>query len=343
MKLAYDCASAPRRPGGFGSALGGLLAWRVAAVSLALALGTVTWVLAEKELVEGIVVRVNERILTTRDFARRVREKSAETGRLPDVAEYSQILEEAVDDMCFLERAGELKVEVDDEEVDASIKQLREQNQVTDEAAFEQTLTSMGLTLSGLKARMRDTLTINRMLSREIGPLSVTEAELQQRYERDKDSYRIPEGVRLEHCIFNVGPDEGAEQQALDEATRLVAAVRSGQEFSKLVSEQVAAGTARGGDLGVVRMPDLRQELASAVATMKPGDISDPIKTASGVHVFRLTERIAASYKPFAEVVDELRRREIDDRYRSRMSGVVEGLKKRYVVETHPELVVSQP
>ena len=42
-----------------------------------------------------------------------------------------------------------------------------------------------------------------------------------------------------------------------------------------------------------------------------------------------------------APSVEELRQREMADRYRTHLASVVEGLKKRYVVEVHPELMVS--
>jgi peptidyl-prolyl cis-trans isomerase SurA len=311
----------------------------LAAACLGLAPGVA---LAETELVEGIVVRVNERILTTREFAHRVQERSAETGKPIEVSEYPQVIDDAVNDFCMLERAAELKIEVEDDEVEAAVKGLREQNQVTDDAAFERSLKTMGMTVDGLKARLRETITINRLLSKEIGPIPVTEAELQDLYERDKEAYRVPEGVRLQHVIFSIGLEDEGGQRAMAAASRLVAASRAGQDFSTLVQEQVAAGAATGGDLGVVRLPDLRKELADALAKMKPGEISDPLKTSSGVHVFKLLERVPTSYKPFSEVVNELRERELSERYRSHMNGVVESVKKRYVVETHPELVIRQ-
>ena len=122
-------------------------------------------------------------------------------------------------------------------------------------------------------------------------------------------------------------------------ARRFVAAARASGTFQTLVNEEVEAGRGIGGDLGVVAVPDLRQEVAAAVATLKPGEISEPFRTPTGIHVVRLVERLAATTKPFNEVADELRYREEEERYRSHISGIVGDLKKRYVVENHPELL----
>lgn len=305
----------------------------------AIALLCTTTLAAERTLVEGIVIRVNERILTTRDMARRIAERSGEAGHALSVQEAQALVREITDDLCLLERAIELKVEVEDQDVDEAIGRLREQNQVKDDAAFAESLKVMGITIEQLRARVHDNIVINRLLSREVPRPQVTEAELMGRYTRDAARYQIPERVHLEHIILAVGSSPGEEERVLASARRLVAAARASGAFQTLVSEEVEAGRGIGGDLGVVAVPDLRQEVASAVAPLKPGEITEPFLTPTGIHIVRLVERFPATTKPFSEVADELRYREEEERYRSHISDIVGDLKKRYVVENHPELI----
>jgi parvulin-like peptidyl-prolyl isomerase len=308
-----------------------------AAVAAAL-VATVT--AAERQLVEGIVVRVNDRILTVADMRKRVAERVAETGVAVPPGEYPQLVAEATDDLCMLERAVELKIEVSDEEVNEAIKGLREQNKdrFTTDKEFEAALQASGMTLDQLRAKMHDQMLINRALSREMGSLPITDEELRHRYEREKASYAVPEKIHLEDLVFATGGGTGETARARAEAQRLVAAVRSGTEFSAALKQEVDSGAATGGDLGTVAVPDLRPEIRDAVASLKPGEVSEPVETSSGIYVFRVDERIPAGVKPFAEVAEELRRKEIDERYRSKMKSIVDDLKKRYVVEVHPEL-----
>jgi len=88
-------------------------------------------------LVEGIVVRVNDRILTTADMRQRAAERMAESGKPVPPEQYGDLVRDAADELCMLERAAELKIEVGDDEVAAAVNGLREQNQVQDEATFE--------------------------------------------------------------------------------------------------------------------------------------------------------------------------------------------------------------
>lgn len=295
---------------------------------------------ADRTFVEGIVVRVNDRILTTADIRQRISERSAETGKPVPLVAYPNLIQEATDELCMLERVAELKLEISNEELNAAIQQVRETNRVSDDAAFEQTLKGMGMTMDSLKARLQDTMLIQRLLRRELGDLPLTEEELRQRYQKDKDQFMIGERVHLEHYLLTVSADRSDLEAKRAAARRLVTAARAGGDFLALVQQEVKAGHGTGGDLGIVLVADLRPEFRAVVDKLTPGEISDPFVSSNGVHAGRLVQRIPPTVKPFEEVEDELRRKEMDERYRAHLMSVVTELKKRYLVETHPELMV---
>lgn len=291
-----------------------------------------------RRVLDGIVVRVNDRIITVTGMRARAAEHAAERGQPVPVQAYPSLVQEAADELCLLERGAELKIEISDQEVDAAIQQLKEQNRVPDDETFARMLRELGLTLPRLRQRMHDNIMVNRVLSNEVGELPITEEEVRQLYERDKQSYAVPERFALEHIVYPVAPDRSDLQLKLARARRLVAAARAGESFLDLVAQETALGDATGGDLGALVLTDLRPEVRDVVAAMKPGEISEPFVSGIGVHVGRLREKIPAAYRPFEEVAEELRNRELDERYRNRLRGVVDGLKTRYVVVVHPEL-----
>jgi parvulin-like peptidyl-prolyl isomerase len=295
---------------------------------------------ADRVFVEGIVVRVNDRVLTTADIRQRISERSGETGKPVPITAYPDLIQEAADELCMLERVAELKLEISNEEVTAAVQQVRESNHIPDDAAFEQMLKSMGMTMDTLKARLRDTLLIQRLLRRELGDLPLTEEELRQRYQKEKDQFMIGERVHLEHYLLSVSADRSDLEAKLAAARRLVAAARASGDFLGLVQQEVKAGHGTGGDLGLVLVADLRPEVRGVVDKLKPGEVADPFVTSNGVQTGRLVKRIPPTVKPFEEVEDELRRKEMDERYRAHLAAVVTELKKRYLVETHPELMV---
>jgi len=310
-------------------------------LALVMLLGGAAPLAGQRQLVEGIVVRVNDRILTTADIRQRASERASETGK-PFLQEaYPDLVQQAADELCILERAAELKLEISNDEVNAAVQQLREENHVPDDAAFETMLRGSGLTLEGLKARLRDNILIQRLMKREVGDLPITEEELRQRYQQEKDKFMIGERAHLEHIVIPVAADRSDLEARLAAARRLVAAARASGDFKALVEKEVAAGQGSGGDLGIVVIEDLRPEVRDAVVKLKAGEISDPFTSRAGIHAVQLIERIPPSPKPFEELEGQLRQQELDERYRSHINSVVTELKKRFIVETHPELMTT--
>lgn len=294
---------------------------------------------APREVVEGIAVRVNDRIVTVSEMRLRLSERRNETGRDLTPEQLIAVLDDTADELCLLERATELKIDVTSEDVTRAVQQLREDNRVADDAQFDEMLKASGMTRERLRQRIRDTLTVNYVLSREVGNVPITEEELRQRYNRDREYFRMPEKAHLYHVVFNLNADRSDLDQRMQDARRFVAAARAGSDFLVLTEEEMRRGGATGGDLGVLALTDLRSEVLEAVSSLKVGETSEPFASPAGIHVVSLVERIPAGYRPFEDVIEEVREQEMGQRYRAKLDEIVERLKKRFVVETFPELL----
>ena len=293
---------------------------------------------AEPKLVEGIVARVNDRIITTQDMRDRIRERAAETGAPVPPDAIPALIQEAADELVLVERATELKLEVDEKEIDATVAQIKATNHITDDKAFAEQLARMGITMTQLRDRLRVGALVQKVMTKELGTFNITEEELRQRYEREKNLFLTPATIHLEHIVYTVPADAADSGSVMERARRLVAAARAGGDFAALVKGEVAAGGASGGDLGSLALDDLRPEVRTAAESLADGAVSEPFTSPAGIHVVHVLGRTAAAPKPFEAVKDELRDREMSERYRGRLKDVVEQLKKRCVVEIHPEL-----
>jgi len=130
------------------------------------------------------------------------------------------------------------------------------------------------------------------------------EAELRKTYEGAKQSLARPRQWRVEQ-IFIAAATPGGEQKAAELARRAKA---PGADFAALAREssQHAESAARGGDIGWIAEGQTLPEVQRALEAMKPGTVSDPVKSASGWHVLRLVEEKPAGTREFAEVRDYL-------------------------------------
>jgi parvulin-like peptidyl-prolyl isomerase len=95
-----------------------------------------------------------------------------------------------------------------------------------------------------------------------------------------------------------------SEAQAMAKARDIVKQLRGGTDFgatAAAVSDDLQSGQ-KGGLLGPVQREQLAQmlppEAASAVGQLKPGQISDPVKTQFAIHIFRVAEPSLDDLRP---------------------------------------------
>ncbi len=137
-----------------------------------------------------------------------------------------------------------------------------------------------------------------------------------QRYEADKEKFRIPQKRKVAHILVRPKPkncpcDDRDPEQILKE---IRAKIEQGADFSQLASEYSAdkATAAKGGLLDLWIEPDderLVPAFAHAVFTLKkPGDVSEPVKTRYGWHIIKLLEIQPSRQQSYEEVKDRILR-----------------------------------
>ncbi len=94
------------------------------------------------------------------------------------------------------------------------------------------------------------------------------------------------------------GGKAAREAEAIKRADEIVGRLRSGEDFAAVArAESDDEPTAsRGGDLGLVRPGQLGSVLDSTVELLEIDEISEPIKSAYGIHVFQVTGRETSTY-----------------------------------------------
>jgi len=291
----------------------------------------------ERVLVEGILVRVNDRIITVSDFTQRVRTELSQMPQAPSDAEVHQfvemLLQEVVNELILLERATEKRLTVEEAMVDQAIANLREENNLLEDEAWEQAVASSGLTIEGLRERYRRTILLQRAVQGEVRPIEITIEELRQQYEQNKDRYRIPAKVELEQVFLTDDGGGPTDAQLLRRAQGMVERVRDGAD---LRAEATLAGTELQ-SLGAIPIEDCRPDLMAALDGLDDGGLTDPLSVPGGIQVIRLVARIPEGYQTFEEVAPELRRRKSAESYENQTRGLVEKLRQDYLVEVHDE------
>ncbi|HXG55841.1 MAG TPA: peptidyl-prolyl cis-trans isomerase [Vicinamibacterales bacterium] len=162
--------------------------------------------------------------------------------------------------------------------------------------------------------------------------VQVSPQDVQRNYEDNQQQYATPEQVRASHILLKTeGKDDAAVKTQAEE---LAAKAKGGADFAELAKKfsQDDSNNSKGGDLDFFGKGQMVPEFDAVAFTMKPGDVSDVVKTQFGYHVIKLVDKRAASQRPLAEVqaqiTDQIKWQRAQDEAQRTADDVASKLKK---------------
>lgn len=306
-----------------------------ALVALVLSLSAAS--LSAAEVVEAIVVRVGDRVITRSQYSRRLHDAYAEVEQTAPADQAAAkkeearkaLVEELVSELLIKDRADRLGINVSAEEVKDAVDRVKQQYGITTEKQFEELLQKSGMVRADMEARMRDQIVTNKVFGHELRPREdLTDKELRERYDREKEHYRLPERAKLREIVI-LRPDGAlASESAQKHATDLAQQARSGGDFAKLAQTFSEAGSKdKGGDLGEVSRGELLPDLDKAVFNATSGAVIGPISTKSGWHILKVEQRLPTEVPAFESVKDKLRKDASDETWQRDYRAYIQRLR----------------
>ncbi|HMA10729.1 MAG TPA: peptidylprolyl isomerase, partial [Steroidobacteraceae bacterium] len=137
--------------------------------------------------------------------------------------------------------------------------------------------------------------------------LAISDAQLRERYEKDKDRYVQPETRHARHILVAVD-DTTDDAKAAAQAKELHDRLKGGADFAALAKQysKDSVSAQQGGDLGWSGRDVYVKEFADKLFSMKEGETSEPVKTQFGYHIIRLEGIRAGAGRSFEDVRAEL-------------------------------------
>lgn len=276
-----------------------------------------------------VVARVNGQDIPKADFDRMIKQMEAQAGQPvpPERRDeiYRAILDQLVTYTALVQEARARGVTVTDAEAkqagDAKIAELRQQ--IPDQQAFNKAMADRDMTVTRLRADIRNDLAITRMMEAELAAApAISDDEIKAFYEKNPDEFS---GVRASHILIRPqGFDEEAKKQARATAEDILKQARGGADFAELAKKHSADGSAQqGGDLGFFTRSSMVKPFADAAFALQPGQISDVVETQFGFHIIKLAERKdIALGDATANIRDFLTAQKRDERQQAFVAGI---------------------
>lgn len=270
-------------------------------------------------IVDRVVAVVNTSVILDSELNIRMAPYEADVEQIEDPKERArryeklrgQVLDELVNEELIYQAANEARIEVEEKELDAAIKDIRDQNKL-DEQQFQQALVAQGYSYPAYRQDIRRQLTRVKAMNQLVAPkVTITDDEVRARYDQMVRRSESVSAVQLSHMLFSLParPSEAEVAAAKAKAAAAITKVQAGEPFAdvaKAVSED-AATKEGGGELGWIERGSLDPQWETVVFAMDKGEVRGPISGPTGLHVFYVSEIKRNDMKPFDALKDQLR------------------------------------
>jgi peptidyl-prolyl cis-trans isomerase SurA len=276
----------------------------------------IPFALRADSVVEEIIARVNNEIITRSEFVRsrdqlkqEVQQQDPSNADRVFAQKQRDVLRDLIDQQLLLAKGKDLGITGDTELV-KRLDEMRKQMNLESMEELEKAAQSQGVSYEEFKQNLRNQIITQRVIGQEVGShLAMTKEEEQKFYDEHKAEMLQPEQVRLSEILIapkaagapGAGADSPTPAPQADSEAQLSAAqakaqelleqIRKGGDFAELAKKNSDGPSAKdGGDLNYFKRGILAKELEDKVFAMKAGDVTDVIRTKQGFVILKVTE-----------------------------------------------------
>jgi peptidyl-prolyl cis-trans isomerase SurA len=321
----------------------------------ALFVGVLCGATASAEIIEQILVKVNGEIFTKTDLEQRqvsaLRQKGQQFDLKNDPNDAQlrkaldeitpQIMVDAVDEMLIVQRGRELGYKLSDEQFKTVVENIKKENKIESEEQFQNALKAENMTMDDLRRNLEKSMIVQRVQQNEVfGKIGVTEDEARAYYDSHRNEFTTQPTVTLREISVAVpadprGVNVAAEEAGREKADRLRVRVTTGGEpFEKVAAEESdAPSKANAGLIGPISVNDLSPDLRKMIEGLKPGTVTEIIRTPRGFQILKLETTTPLEVMPFEQAREQIGDRVFTDKRKGEFVKYLEKLRGQAIIE----------
>ncbi len=271
---------------------------------------------AELKVVDEVIAQVNEDVITLSMVRRESKERieALKQGGMPEQQaieevnkHQAQLIATLINEQLLMQKGKELDLSGEVEgEVNRRMLQVANEQGITTIEKLDQAMRESGMDPAATRQTLRVEMMKQAVIQQEVDRrtfLSLSTDECKKYFEANRAKFTKPEVVVLSEIFLSYAGKNEADVKA--RIMELVTQLRSGADFKALAaanSEREMNGerTApkNGGQVGRFEVPNLREEIANQIKSVKVGGISEPLRMNDGYQILRVDEREGASTTP---------------------------------------------
>jgi peptidyl-prolyl cis-trans isomerase SurA len=251
------------------------------------------------ELLDGIAAIVNDGVVLKSELQAemtRIVDRLRRQGtQLPaERALAQQVLERLVVNRIELQRADRVGIQVSDETLNSALASIAQRNNTTLEQ-LPALLAREGIDYQTYRREMRDQIALEQLRQRDVvTKIVVTPREIDEYLARQAGRAAFNQEYNLSHILVSISGTATPEAIAAAEkkATDIYQRIKAGEDFAQLALTYSDGQQAlEGGSLGWRKGNELATVFVDIVPGLEKGEVSEPIRSASGFHIVKLIDR----------------------------------------------------
>lgn len=189
----------------------------------------------------------------------------------------NNVTEQLINSTLLFQYAKEQKITIPAEEINDEIDLIK--NNFDSEEEFNEALRRNDLTINQLKDSLKNQMMIERAMEQEYEKIDITEEEIFQYYEDNKDYFFEPENRKIRHILV----------ENREEAENILNQLNDGLvDFDKLARDKsICPSSEQGGDLGYITRGQMVKNFEEMSFSLEIGEISEITQTEYGYHVIK--------------------------------------------------------
>ncbi|WP_457621610.1 peptidylprolyl isomerase [Persephonella sp.] len=251
-----------------------------------------------------------------------------------------EIREKAIKNLIYREllyyEAKKKGLKVTDEEIDKLMEQLIKQYKSKEN--LEKLLKETGLTLEDFKKELEKRLLVEKLIKEYI-TVSLTEKDLKEYYEKNKEKFKEPASVKARYIYIKIDPtDPEGRKKAREKAKKAYQEIKEGKDFGDVAyrySDDLSR--IKGGDIGYVHKGRFPKQIEEKIYNLDIGQVSEIIETDTGLHIVKIEGKRPSRLVPFEEIKDKLKKELTQSMQEKKFNELIEDAKKHLKVEIYEE------
>lgn len=245
---------------------------------------------ADIKYVDGVAAVADNEVITQRTLQAALARSKKPAG-MSEADHRKEVLAQLINQSLVAQAGKRRNIAASDEEIDKVVAQTAQSRKMSAEKLYA----TSGLSRDALRRNVADSIIANKVqqqISAENARVSDAEvnaavADIQAK------GQKLPEGeairqYRAQHILMKAAPNDPTAETA---ARQIWQQARSGRNFDQLARQfSQDSSAAQGGDLGWFTDGQMVPEFENAVHTLKPGQVSAPVRSQFGWHIIKLNE-----------------------------------------------------